>query len=320
MYMLCLWWDWKGNIHYEFSPPVKTINLDVYCQQLMRLKQKVKKKRSNDQRKGCVVFHHDNARPHTSLATQQILRECGWEVLVHPPYSPDSVSLKFFRLFTDITRSSHLHRIDSTFIFPLSYPVFAATHTGVTNRHNNNDGEHGGLKENVVNKVENLIAAVLPSGKDQIGGILKKPAKCESDSRTEGSVQSSSKDEIGLRTGEIFHSTFIHESVFRRDLFGNGAARGHVDLLGLATPDGAPCKQTSNQYSVIINESFNAQPNARQSLYRAQCLDWTRKRSGGKDVTCWNYTGTNTNSGPPAGAGTRRPSARARAAQSRSVR
>ncbi|CAK9801870.1 Histone-lysine N-methyltransferase SETMAR [Anthophora plagiata] len=39
-------------------------------------------------RKG-VVFHHDNARPHTSLMTRQKLRELGWEVLMHPPYSPD---------------------------------------------------------------------------------------------------------------------------------------------------------------------------------------------------------------------------------------
>ncbi|KAM8707581.1 hypothetical protein ACLKA7_014675 [Drosophila subpalustris] len=36
--------------------------------------------------RGQIVFHQDNARPHTSLVT---LRELGWEVLLHPPYSPD---------------------------------------------------------------------------------------------------------------------------------------------------------------------------------------------------------------------------------------
>ena len=36
-----------------------------------------------------IVFHQDNARPHTSLMTRQKLRELGWEVLMHPPYSRD---------------------------------------------------------------------------------------------------------------------------------------------------------------------------------------------------------------------------------------
>ncbi|GFV87993.1 histone-lysine N-methyltransferase SETMAR [Trichonephila clavipes] len=37
----------------------------------------------------CVVFHQDNARPHTSVVTRQKLWGLGWEVLVHPPYRPD---------------------------------------------------------------------------------------------------------------------------------------------------------------------------------------------------------------------------------------
>ena len=38
-------------------------------------------------RKG-VIFHQDNARPHTSLVTRKKLLELGWEVMPHPPYSP----------------------------------------------------------------------------------------------------------------------------------------------------------------------------------------------------------------------------------------
>jgi len=38
---------------------------------------------------GRIVFHQDNARPHKSLVTRQKLRELGWEVLLHPPNSPD---------------------------------------------------------------------------------------------------------------------------------------------------------------------------------------------------------------------------------------
>ncbi|GFW82816.1 putative DD34D transposase [Trichonephila clavipes] len=36
-----------------------------------------------------VVFHQDNARPHTSVVTRQKPWELDWNVLMHPPYSPD---------------------------------------------------------------------------------------------------------------------------------------------------------------------------------------------------------------------------------------
>ena len=39
--------------------------------------------------RGRIIFHQDNAWPHTSLVTLLKLRELGWEVLLHPPYSPD---------------------------------------------------------------------------------------------------------------------------------------------------------------------------------------------------------------------------------------
>ncbi|GFV21231.1 histonelysine Nmethyltransferase SETMARlike [Trichonephila clavipes] len=36
--LLCIWWDWKGIIYYEFFPFVQELNSDLYCQQLDRLK------------------------------------------------------------------------------------------------------------------------------------------------------------------------------------------------------------------------------------------------------------------------------------------
>ncbi|XP_046819196.1 histone-lysine N-methyltransferase SETMAR-like [Vespa crabro] len=39
-------------------------------------------------RKG-VVFHQDNARPHTSLVSRQKLLQLEWDTIPHPPYSPD---------------------------------------------------------------------------------------------------------------------------------------------------------------------------------------------------------------------------------------
>ncbi|XP_043502668.1 histone-lysine N-methyltransferase SETMAR-like isoform X2 [Polistes fuscatus] len=64
--MLCVWWDWKDKVH-----------------------QAIEIKRPELINSEGIVFHHDNARSYTSLETHQKLRGLGWEVLMHPPYSPD---------------------------------------------------------------------------------------------------------------------------------------------------------------------------------------------------------------------------------------
>ncbi|CAK9819611.1 Histone-lysine N-methyltransferase SETMAR [Anthophora plagiata] len=87
--LLCIWWDWKGIIYYELLPYGQTLNSDIYCQQLDRLKRAIDQKRPELANRRGVVFHQDNARPHTSIVTRQKLQELGWEVLMHPPYSPD---------------------------------------------------------------------------------------------------------------------------------------------------------------------------------------------------------------------------------------
>ncbi|GBP81818.1 hypothetical protein EVAR_61046_1 [Eumeta japonica] len=61
--MINVWWD--RIIHYEFFPPGKTINWDLYCQQLMRLKQTEEKKQSESIcRKDVenIVRKYDSAR------------------------------------------------------------------------------------------------------------------------------------------------------------------------------------------------------------------------------------------------------------------
>jgi histone-lysine N-methyltransferase SETMAR len=87
--MLCIWWDWKGILYYDLLPRNQTINSDVYCSQLDRLNAAIDQKRPELVNHKGVVFHHDNARPHVSLATRQKLMQLGWDVLPHPPYLPD---------------------------------------------------------------------------------------------------------------------------------------------------------------------------------------------------------------------------------------
>ena len=51
----------------------------------MKLDKEIKEKRTELATGKCVIFHQDNARPHTSLVTRKKLLELRWEVMPHPP-------------------------------------------------------------------------------------------------------------------------------------------------------------------------------------------------------------------------------------------
>lgn len=99
--MLCIWWDIRGPIYYELLKPNETINSDKYCQMLEKLEVELKKKRPALVNRNHVILQHDNARPHVSVATQKKIAELGWEVLSHPPYSPD-IAPSDYHLFLSI--------------------------------------------------------------------------------------------------------------------------------------------------------------------------------------------------------------------------
>ena len=71
---LCVWCYWHGIIYYELLPYGQTLNSALYCQQLDRLKAALIQKRPSLINRGQIVFHQDNARPHTSLVTRQKLQ------------------------------------------------------------------------------------------------------------------------------------------------------------------------------------------------------------------------------------------------------
>ncbi|GFV13861.1 histone-lysine N-methyltransferase SETMAR [Trichonephila clavipes] len=66
------------------------INHETFLNHLCKvgLKKKLDKRPELANRRS-VVLHQDNARPHASIVTRQKPWELGWEVLMHPPYSPD---------------------------------------------------------------------------------------------------------------------------------------------------------------------------------------------------------------------------------------
>ena len=86
--MATVFWDAKGILLLDILEPGHTVNANRYCQTLDKLKEAVRRKRPGRLTSG-VLLQHDNATPHTANATQDWIRRFGWEVLPHPPHSPD---------------------------------------------------------------------------------------------------------------------------------------------------------------------------------------------------------------------------------------
>ena len=87
--ILCVWWCWNGIVHYELLPSGEIrYRLWPLLSATDELKKSYWEKPELVNRKG-LVFYPDNTRPHSSLGSQEKLRELGWDVLMHHPYSPD---------------------------------------------------------------------------------------------------------------------------------------------------------------------------------------------------------------------------------------
>jgi len=88
--MLCIWWDMKGVVYHELLQPSETITGERYRLQLTRLNRALKEKRPEwENRHDKIILQHDNARPHVHGSVKNYLERVNWEVLPHPPYSPD---------------------------------------------------------------------------------------------------------------------------------------------------------------------------------------------------------------------------------------
>ncbi|GBP41573.1 Mariner Mos1 transposase [Eumeta japonica] len=80
----------RGVIYYELLKPNETITGDRYRLQLIRLSRALKEKRSEySKRHDKLILLHDNARPHVAKPVKTYLGMLKWDVLPHPPYSPD---------------------------------------------------------------------------------------------------------------------------------------------------------------------------------------------------------------------------------------
>ena len=105
--MLCIW-DQKGLIYYELLKPGDSIMDDRL--QLIRLSRALREKRPEyEQRHDKVILLHDNARPHI---VKKYLETFKWNVLSHPPYSPDIAPSDYW-LFRRMQHDLTSHRFTS---------------------------------------------------------------------------------------------------------------------------------------------------------------------------------------------------------------
>ncbi|XP_066907319.1 histone-lysine N-methyltransferase SETMAR-like [Halyomorpha halys] len=99
--LLIVFWTAKGIVHFEILNQGQTITAEVYCNILDHCQSKLKTFDPCLVNRRRPLLLQDNARPHTAKLTREKLTEIGWEVLPHPPYSPD-LSPTDYHLFRDL--------------------------------------------------------------------------------------------------------------------------------------------------------------------------------------------------------------------------
>ncbi|XP_076375572.1 histone-lysine N-methyltransferase SETMAR-like [Megalopta genalis] len=110
--MLSIWWVYKSVMFHKLLPSNRTVNSEIYCEQLEKLQRSIEKKRPELLNRKGIVFHHNNARPQISLRTSQKIQQLGWDVLPHSPYSPDVVPTGF-HLFRSLQNSLNGKNLNS---------------------------------------------------------------------------------------------------------------------------------------------------------------------------------------------------------------
>ncbi|KAJ4447558.1 hypothetical protein ANN_09565 [Periplaneta americana] len=86
--MLCIWWDWKVILYYEFLPTGETIYSEKYCSQLERLK--------------TTYFNGDPSK----------LLDFDWDVSPHAPFSSD-IAPSDYHLFRSLQNFLNGKRLTS---------------------------------------------------------------------------------------------------------------------------------------------------------------------------------------------------------------
>ncbi|XP_065506600.1 histone-lysine N-methyltransferase SETMAR-like [Caloenas nicobarica] len=109
--MVTVWFSAASLIHHSFLNPGETVTSEQYAQQIDEMHQKLQcLQPALDSRKGPILLH-DNTRPHVTQPALRQLHELGYEVLPHPPHSPDLLptDYHFFKHLNNFLQGKCFH-------------------------------------------------------------------------------------------------------------------------------------------------------------------------------------------------------------------
>jgi len=112
--MLIVFFDIQDIVMAECAPSSQTVNKQYYIEVLMKLHERVRRKRPALWRNGRIL-HQDNAPAHTALSVKQFLSNKNITVFEHPPYSPDLAPCNFclFPKIKSVLKGAHFVSVEN---------------------------------------------------------------------------------------------------------------------------------------------------------------------------------------------------------------
>jgi len=110
--MLTVFFDYRGEMHYEFLVPGQTVNKEYYLSVMQCLHEAIRKKRPELWAGNFWFLHHYNAPSHSTLILRDHFAKNSTHIVPQPPYSPNLASCDFWQ-FPKLKRPLRGYRFDT---------------------------------------------------------------------------------------------------------------------------------------------------------------------------------------------------------------
>ena len=118
--MLCVQWDHRDVVHFDFFYRNQTLNADLFSQQQQCVYENLQRKRLALINKINIMLLPNNSRPDLAKITQDKKVDLSKSLLSDPPYSPDVASsdFHFFSFFIkcSVKKFSQKDKAKKTFV------------------------------------------------------------------------------------------------------------------------------------------------------------------------------------------------------------